>query len=320
MVTRLKVLAQVALVAGLGVSLAACSQFQNLKSKKLFKDANAQYARQDYKNAARIYEEALAADASLTTAYFYLGNSYDNLYKPSRVGEAENDGYLDKAIENYKLAAERETDPQLRQLSLEYLVAAYGPDKKNDPGQAEPIVKQMIELTPTEPANYFVLAKIYEDSGLYEEAETTLLRSKEVRPNDPAVYLQLAGYFNRQGDFERTIEALTQRATIEPNNPEAYYTIATYFWEKAYRDFRLNDNEKREYVMSGLEAVDKALAIKTDYSEAMVYKNILLRLQANVEKDPAKQKALIAEADVLRDKAEELRKAEQAAAQQGVGG
>lgn len=319
MFTRLKVLAQVALVVGLGMSLIACSQFQNLKAKKLFKDANAQYARQDYRNAARIYEEALAADPTLTTAYFYLGNSYDNLFKPSRVGEAENDAYLDKAIENYKLASERETDPQLRQLSLEYLVAAYGPDKKNDPGQAEPIVKQMIELTPTEPANYFVLAKIYEDSGLYEEAESTLLRSKEVRPNDPAVYLQLAGYFNRQGDFDRTIEALTDRATIEPNNPEAYYTIATYFWEKAYRDFRLNDNEKRQYVMSGLEAVDKALAIKTDYSEAMVYKNILLRLQANVEKDPAKQKALIAEADELRDRAEELRKAEQAA-QQGVGG
>jgi tetratricopeptide (TPR) repeat protein len=319
MLTRFTV-ARMSLVVGLAVSLTACSQFQGLKAKKLFRDANTAYSRQDYRQAAATYEEVLASDPTLTTAYFYLGNSYDNLYKPSRIGEADNDALLDKAIENYKQAADKETDPQLRQLALEYLVAAYGPDKKNDPGQAEPIVQQMIEIDPNEPANYFVLAKIYEDSGLYDDAASTLLRAKEVRPNDAAVYLQLAGYYNRQGEFEQTIEALQQRANIEPDNPEAYYTIATYYWEKAYRDFNLDDETKREYVMSGLESVDRALEIKDDYSEAMVYKNILLRLQANMETDQDTIKALIAEADDLRDRAEELRKAEQEAAQAAVGG
>ena len=319
MFTRFKV-AQVTLIVGIAVSLTGCSQFQNLRAKKLFKDANTEYSRQDYRAAATAYEEVLEADPTLVTAYFYLGNSYDNLYKPSRIGEPENDGYLDKAIVNYKLAAERETDPQLRQLSLEYLVAAYGPDKKNDPSQAEPIVQQMIDLDPNEPTNYFVLAKIYEDSGLYEDAEVTLIRAKEARPNDAAVYLQLAGYYNRQGEFDKTIEGLRQRADIEPNNPEAFYTIATYYWEKAYRDFNLDDDTKREYVMSGLEAVDEALQIKDDYSEAMVYKNILLRLQANMETDQDKIKELITEADELRDRAEELRKAEQEAQQAAIGG
>jgi tetratricopeptide (TPR) repeat protein len=218
MLTRFTV-ARMSLVVGLAVSLTACSQFQGLKAKKLFRDANTAYSRQDYRQAAATYEEVLASDPTLTTAYFYLGNSYDNLYKPSRIGEADNDALLDKAIENYKQAADKETDPQLRQLALEYLVAAYGPDKKNDPGQAEPIVQQMIEIDPNEPANYFVLAKIYEDSGLYDDAASTLLRAKEVRPNDAAVYLQLAGYYNRQGEFEQTIEALQQRANIEPDNP-----------------------------------------------------------------------------------------------------
>ena len=66
-------------------------------------------------------------------AYFFLANSYDNLYKPARKGEAENDALLTKAIENYKLAAEKETDPKMKKLSLDYLVAAYGPDKLDDP-------------------------------------------------------------------------------------------------------------------------------------------------------------------------------------------
>jgi tetratricopeptide (TPR) repeat protein len=304
---------RLALVAGLGLSLVGCGQFQMLQARKAFKEANVFYAQQKYKDAADKYEEAVAADPTLVTAYFYLGNSYDNLYRPSRAGEPENDSYLTKAVENYKKASELETNPQIKKLALEYLVASYGPEKLNDPGQAEPIVQRMIELDPSEAANYFVLSKIYEDNGNYEEAEATLQKAREARPNDPAVYLQLARFHNSQGDFEKTIEALETRTSKEPNNPEAYYTTATYFWEKAYRDFRITEAQKREYVQKGLEQVDKALGIKDDYAEAMVYKNILLRMQANMEKDPARQSALIKEADTLRDRAQELTKAQRQA-------
>ena len=57
-----------------------------------------------------------------------------------------------------------------------------------------------------------------------------------------------------------------------------------------------------------LAEVDKALQIKPDYVDALVYKGLLLRLQALGEKDPAKQQALLKEAVSLHDKAEELRK------------
>jgi tetratricopeptide (TPR) repeat protein len=296
------------LVAGLGVALAGCTQVGGLKAKMAFKDANGLYQQQDYRKAAEKYEEALAADPNLTAAYFFLGNSYDNLYKPARRGEAANDQLLTKAIDNYKKAAEQEQDPKIKKLALEYLVAAYGPDKMNDPTQAEPMVQRMIELDPKDPANYFALAKIYEDTGNYEQAEATLIKAREAKPNDPAVYMQLAGYYNRQGEFDKTIEALEARTQQEPNNPEAFYTIATYYWDKAYRDFRLPEADKKKYVESGVAAVDKAISLKNDYMEALVYKNLLLRLQANREKNPQRQQALLKEADQLRDRAQELRK------------
>jgi tetratricopeptide (TPR) repeat protein len=305
---KFQVPAVYALVVGLGALLAGCSQVGSLKAKMAFKDANGLYQAQDYRKAAAKYEEALSQDPNLTAAYFFLGNSYDNLYKPSRKGEADNDALLTKAINNYKKAAEKEQDPKIKKLALEYLVAAYGPDKMNDPSQSEPMVKRMIELDPKDPANYFVLSKIYEDTGNYEQAEQTLIQARDAKPNDPAVYMQLAGYYNRQGEFEKTIEALQARAQREPNNPEAYYTIATYYWDKAYRDFRLPDAEKKQYVQSGVDAVDKAISLKSDYMEALVYKNLLLRLQANLEKDRDKQQALLKEADKLRDQAQELRK------------
>ena len=298
----------VALVLSLGVALAGCSKFNEVRAMKAIKDAHKLYQANDWRAAAEKYEEALQLNPGAGDMYFYLGNAYDNMYRPTRKGEPNNDSYLTKAIENYKLGSERAQTPVVKQRSLQYLVNAYGPEKLNDPTQAEPVVKAMIDLEPNEPTNYFVLADIYADSGEYDLAEQTYLKAKEVRPNDPAVYMQLAGFYNNQGDFEKTIAAVTDRTKVEPNNPEAYQTLATYYWDKAYRDFRLSDKEKMEYVQSGLEAVDKAIQIKSDYMEAVAYKNLLLRLQANLEKDPAKQQALLREADQLRDKAEALRK------------
>jgi tetratricopeptide (TPR) repeat protein len=309
--------ASLATVAMLAFGAVGCAKVGELKSMKAFKSANQAYQQQDYKKASTLYEEAVASAPDSRPAqqsYFFLGNSYDNLYKPSRKGEADNDQLLQKAVQNYQKAAEKlaasqfPEDRKLGKLSLEYLVAAYGPDKLNDPAAAEPVVQKMIQMEPGEPANYFQLAKIYEDAGAYDEAEKVYLQAKQAKPNDPAVYMQLAGYYNRQGQFDKTIEALEERASKEPTNPEAFYTISTYYWDKAYRDFKLRENEKKDYVQKGIEAVDHSLQIKPDYMEALVYKNLLLRLQANMEKDPSKQQALIKQADQLRDKAQELRK------------
>lgn len=305
------------LALGSLTSSVGCAKVGEIQSRKAFKSANAAYQQQDYKKALEFYEEAVAAAPDTQAAHqalFFLGNSYDNLYKPSKKGEAANDALLTKAVESYQKAAEKlsasadPADKKLGKLSLEYLVASYGADKLNDPAKAEPVVQRMIQLEPGEPTNYFALAKIYEDAGAYDEAEKMLLSAKAAKPGDPAVYMTLAGYYNRQGHFDKTMEALQERAAKEPNNPEAFYTIATYYWDEAYRDFKLKEAEKKDFVAKGLEAVDHALQLKPDYMEALVYKNLLLRSQALLEKDTARQAALIKEADKLRDKAQELRK------------
>lgn len=297
----------------LALVASGCSKVGQLQGMKTFKEANAAYQQQDYKRASDLYEETLKADPELSQAYFFLGNSYDNQWKPSKKGEAANDALLDKAVQNYQTAAEkiptvRPEDAKLKQLALEYLVATYREDKLNDPAKAEPVVQRMIQLDPSNSDNYFALAKIYQDAGLYDDAERILLMAKGAKPNDPAVYMQLAGFYNGQGQFDKTIAALEERAAKEPNNPEAFYTISTYYWDKAYRDPHLKEAEKKDMVEKGIAAVDRALMVKADYVEALVYKNLLLRLQANLEKDASKQQALIKQADQLRDKAQELRK------------
>jgi len=299
-------LAVVLAIAGLGAS--SCSKIGMLKGQMAWKDANAAYAASDYKKAIEKYQEALKNNPELSYAYFYLGNSYDNLYKVAKKGQPENDANLQKAVENYKLATEKITEPKLRKLSFEYLLNSYGPDKLNDPSQAEPIVQKMIEMDPSDTANYFALAKIYEDAGNYEQAEAALVKARDAHPKDTAVYMQMAAFYNRQGRFDKTMDALNQRAAQDPHNPEGYYTIAVYYWDKTFRDKALNDATRHEYINSGMEAVNKAISIKPDYLEAIVYKGLLLRLEANMEKDRKKQAELLKEADALRDRAKSLQK------------
>ena len=301
------------LLSVVAVTAAGCGQIGMLKAKMAFKDANALYQGQDYRAAAAKYEEVLENDPNLTYAYFFLGNSYDQQYRSVKRGEAANDALLTKAIENYKKSAEVEQDPKIKRLALDYLVSAYGPDKLNDPGQAEPILLNMIKMDPKETSSYFGLANIYEQSGDYERAEKMLTDARDARPNDSAVYMQLAGFYNRQGEFSKTMDALNARASHEPKNPEAHYTIATYYWEKAYRDFTTPEADKVKFVQQGLEAVDKAIELNPNYFEALTYKNLLLRVQANLEKNPARQQALLKEANQWRDKAQEVRNKAKAA-------
>lgn len=310
---------QAVLVALIAVTAAGCSQVDRFRAYLNIRNGHTAYAQQDYRGAIEAYELALQnraladADPRITPAYFYLANSYDNLYRPTRRGEAQNDSYLEKAVEFYRHSSQVETDPTIKRRALQYLYTAYGPEKLNDPAASEPIVRQLIEMDPTDTSNYTALARLYEDSGDYESAEATLKRAVEVAPNSPDVYATLAGYYERQDNFDAMIEALETRASLDPNNPEVYYTLAVQHWNKAYRDFRLTDAQKMEYVQTGLQHVDKALSINDAYQDALIYKGLLLRVQANLTRNPADQQRLLREAQELSDRADEIRRAAQAA-------
>lgn len=319
MKTRIRTVSVAAamLIIGLSaVTAAGCGKYSiaSLKATKAFKEGNEHYKAGRFREAAEAYERAVSNPAALesnpdlTNAYFFLGHSYDQLYKPGRKGEADNDAFMTKAIENYQKAAEQSPDPLMQRRSLEYQAAAYDPGKLADPAAAEPIVRKLIEMDPNDPGPYFALMKIYEDAGRYEEAEQALLKARDIRPNDPTVYTTIAGYYNRQGDFDKTMEAFQKAAELDPDNPQGYHLIGSYYQEKASKDFRLSAEQKREYNEKGIQAETKALELNPNYVDALVYKNILLRQLALVEKDRDKQQQYIKEADQLRNKAMELQK------------
>ncbi len=312
----------VVLVAGVSLAAAACGKYSisNIRSLKAFQDGTDAYNRKDFAGAAEAYARAIEHNPENGFAYFFLGNSNDNLFKPARKGDPENDAYLTKAIENYrkaieKLAVSEEPQaPNFRMRSYEFLISAYGPDKMNDFSKAEPLALELISIAPNEPGNYSALSRLYEDQGRYDEAEAILKKLAAQRPNDPLSYQFLAGFYDRQGNFEKTIEAWRQRANAEPTNPEAWQAIATFYFDETTNNKQLRPAVARDYTIAGIEATDKAIELNPEYFEAVAYKNILLRQRANYERDPALQKKLIAEADVLLKQAEALQAKQSGAA------
>jgi TonB family protein len=177
-----------------------------------------------------------------------------------------------------------------------------------DDAAREATLVKRIAAAPADIAAYQQLAKLQEDRGAYAEAETTLLKARQIAPRNKDVVLTLSGFYNRQGQFDKTMQALEEAERMDPTDPQGAHIVATYYWEKAYKDHKLLPAEQLQYVMSGLAATDRALALNPDYVEALTYKNLLLRMRAKLETDPFQKQQLIAEADALRSRAIELNK------------
>lgn len=177
----------------------------------------------------------------------------------------------------------------------------------DDAAREAALVKQ-IAASPAGLGAYEQLAKLQEERGAYAEAEATLIKARQVAPKSMQLVMSLAQFYNRQGEFDKTIQTLEIAEALNPTDPAGAQIVATYFWEKAYKDHRLLPAEQLQYVMDGIAATDRSLALNPDYLNALTYKNLLLRMRANLETDPFLKPQLIAEADVLRSRAIELSK------------
>jgi tetratricopeptide (TPR) repeat protein len=311
----------IVLVVGISLAATACGRYSisSIRSSKAFKDGLEEYQKQDYRGATESFARStqLSPDFQLAGfAYFFEGNSYDKMYRPTRKGEPENDALLEKAVENYRIAIDKLASSdlpqagQFRNLSFQYLVAAYGSDRLNDFSKAEAVAKELIAAEPNEPTNYQALGRLYQDQGRNDEAEQMFIKATEVQPNNAVGYQLLANFYNQTGDFDKTLAAFQKRADVEPNNPEAWHTMGTFYYDKVSRDSRLSPAVAKSYLQAGIQAEDKALALSESYLEAVQYKNMLLTLQANKEPNIEAKRALLAEATKYYQKAMQMRAAQ----------
>jgi hypothetical protein len=112
----------------------------------------------------------------------------------------------------------------------------------------------------------------------------------------------------RLSKFDQAISVLEQCANIDPNDPAGYQKVASYYWDKAYRDPLLTDEQKNTYADKGMENVDKALQLKPDYFEAVIYKGLLYRVKAGATSDRRAKAEFLEKAQDLQKQGLELKK------------
>jgi TonB family protein len=158
-------------------------------------------------------------------------------------------------------------------------------------------------------ANWLELAKLQEARGATDDAARTYEAALSATGAAREVLTSMAGFYMRTGQFEKAVAALEDVAARNPGDPAGHQLVATYYWEKAQKDDSLTAADRLRYIDHGIAATDRALAQKADYVEALTYKNILLRMKANLEADAVRRGVLIAEADALRSRALALTRA-----------
>ncbi len=315
-----------AIIAVTVLALGACTdQLNMLKARRAFQDANAQYANKEYEVAIHEYERVLELDPNgdprvIIPAHFYLGSSHHLIYRPTRTRDPENLAHMDEAIKHYALVLEKsQGEDPTRQYALEQLAAIYR-DVKSDLATAEKYYLELIALAPESPERYYTLGDLYERfhdperMPLLDKAIEAYQRPVEMKPEDPVAYRHVAAVLNRYGRFDETIQWLQLAKEARTTDAEGYYLIATHYWDKVYRDPDLTTDQRREFTALGIGELDAALAINAEYVDAMVYKGLLLREQAKLEPNATTKAELEAAANELRDKALELKEAQEEAA------
>lgn len=289
MTTRIKVLALIALVPFLAG--ASCTK---IKAKSAWKEGIKFYREENYKKAIEAYQRAVTIDPNYAEAWFYLGSSHQALYRPGKPSP-ENQERLQNAIDAFKKSLDTnnlstENLKKVKFNALGALTAIYSEEPFKDYDAAQGYAQQLIQDNPDDAKNLYALANLYERFEKYDEAEATYKKVFELNPGDPKACGALAGFYNKplwggKSKFDLSIDMLQKCADMDPGSHEGYQKVATFYWNKAYRDPELTDQQKDQYADKGLIYVDKALTLKPDYFEALIYKGLLYRVKANVTRN-----------------------------------
>jgi tetratricopeptide (TPR) repeat protein len=287
-----------------------------LRAKQAFRDGSKAYKEENYKKARDSYQKAVELDPNFSEAYFYLGSCWQSMYRPGKETE-ENKQNLERAIEAYNKAIEVNdgSTPNMKtvkQNALAALTGIYAEEPYRDFDKALGFAKQLVEHNPNDSKNLFAMANLYEKFEHVTEAEDAYKKVVELNPQDAKGCAALAGFYNKplwegRSRFEDAISTLERCATLDEKDPTGFYKVAVFYWDKAFRDPLLNDPQKDQYADKGLEAVDKALTIKPDYVDGLVYKGLLLRVKAQVTGNTRLRQQYLDQAQTLAKQAKELR-------------
>ena len=241
-----------------------------IEARSELKKANSLYKQEKYREALTAFQRGMQLDPSFKEGWRSIGLTAMALFRPGD-DSAENMQYAKVAADAFKKYIELHPTGSQRGKVEEYLITTYI------------------------------------NAENYTEAMGFLKAKQAKAPTDPTIDQAIVNLLVKQKQIEEALAWADNHASR--NNPEVYYTIAVNAWDRSYRGKDLPPEERSKWTEIGLKTIDKAVKLKPDYAEAMVYYGLLIREKMKLlpEDDPQVQE-LFAQAESWRTKAMELRK------------
>jgi tetratricopeptide (TPR) repeat protein len=227
--------------------------------------------------------------------------------------EAFKNGQLDEAVQLFSQA--QEIDPRLLNARL-YLATTYA--SQYIPGAPDAENTQLGKLATD---GYRDVLQLDPQNLSAIDGLASILYQRSGQPFDPQLFAESKLY------HQKHIE-------LEPQDPQPYYSVGIIDWALSYRgntlireEFNksvdgdgLKDSDplpealRTEYekqfgpmIDEGIDNLKRALNLKPDYDDAMVYLNLLYRRKADVAATPTEREMLVNQADELLDRVKEIK-------------
>ena len=257
-----------ALLAIAVISLASVG-CNRFKAKQLVREGNAFFKEQLYEDALKRYEEARSLDPGEIRFAKFVAMGNMALYNPGSTHPKDQEA-LKKAIENFKVYLEKMPDDDK---AAKYLITTYM------------------------------------NSGKFDDAIEYFKQWRTAHPTDVKAVQTIAMLYAKKGDFENSLTWQKEQLKLDPTNPDVYYTLGVTCWDKVYNTppDKMDGDKRKEIVDYGMAQLMKAIEIRPDYFESMLYVNLMYREYAKLENDETKKADLKAKADEWQKKALEVR-------------
>lgn len=234
---------------------------------------------------------------------------------------AFKNGQFDEAIQHFARA--KELDPRSVNARL-YLATTYA--SEYIPGAPSEENQRMGQLAADE---YKEVLQMDQQNLSAIDGLASILYQRAGQPFNAEMYAESKSY------YQKHIE-------LRPEDPQPYYSIGVIDWALSYRENSrlrqgfnasvggegLKDTDplpevlRVEYVQrfgaivdEGIDELKRAIALKPDYDDAMVYLNLLYRRKADMAATPAEREQYTNQADELLDRVKEIKEKKMQSAQ-----
>jgi tetratricopeptide (TPR) repeat protein len=223
------------------------------------KNGNLSYIAGNYRDAITHYDRAIDRVPTFSRAFLNRAYSEEALFRAS------------ESLDERRMLADSAAAAFLRYREL---VESGHPDDGQAPG-LERVEQHMLTL--------------YLDSQQPDKASALLESRLASHPRDIASVTMLANLSMEQGDLEAALRWHRKRIEIEPGQPEAHCALAVMAWQFSYHN-TVPEDRRPALLDEGVHAAEKAVELRPDYFEALIYANLLYREKAKYAKDDAEKK------------------------------